>query len=110
MRRMSGGAAGGGPGSQIFNIGKSQAQLFDKESEVKTTFNDVAGLESAKEEVQEIVNFLKNPEKYTKLGGKIPRGALLAGPPTVNPFSKAVAVKLKYLSFHYQDLILLKCL
>ena len=79
MRRMSGGGAGG-PGSQIFNIGKSQAQLFDKESEVKTTFNDVAGLEGAKEEVQEIVNFLKNPEKYTKLGGKIPRGALLVGP------------------------------
>ena len=93
MRRMSGGAAGGGPGSQIFNIGKSQAQLFDKESEVKTTFNDVAGLEGAKEEVQEIVNFLKNPEKYTKLGGKIPRGALLVGPPGTGKtlLAKAVA-------------------
>ena len=93
MRRMSGGGSGGGPGSQIFNIGKSQAQLFDKESEVKTTFNDVAGLEGAKEEVQEIVNFLKNPEKYTKLGGKIPRGALLVGPPGTGKtlLAKAVA-------------------
>ena len=92
MRRMSGGT-GGGPGSQIFNIGKSQAQLFDKESEVKTTFSDVAGLEGAKEEVQEIVNFLKNPEKYTKLGGKIPRGALLVGPPGTGKtlLAKAVA-------------------
>ena len=93
MKRMSGGGAGGGPGSQIFNIGKSQAQLFDKESEVKTTFNNVAGLEGAKEEVQEIVNFLKNPEKYTKLGGKIPRGALLVGPPGTGKtlLAKAVA-------------------
>ena len=93
MRRMSGGGAGSGPGSQIFNIGKSQAQLYDKESEVKTTFNDVAGLEGAKEEVQEIVNFLKNPEKYTKLGGKIPRGALLVGPPGTGKtlLAKAVA-------------------
>jgi len=93
MRRMSGGGAGGGPGSQIFNIGKSQAQLYDKESEVKTTFSDVAGLEGAKEEVQEIVNFLKNPEKYTKLGGKIPRGALLVGPPGTGKtlLAKAVA-------------------
>ena len=93
MKRMSGGGPGGGPGSQIFNIGKSQAQLYDKESEVKTTFNDVAGLEGAKEEVQEIVNFLKNPEKYTKLGGKIPRGALLVGPPGTGKtlLAKAVA-------------------
>jgi len=93
MKRMSGGGAGAGPGSQIFNIGKSQAQLYDKESEVKTTFNDVAGLEGAKEEVQEIVNFLKNPEKYTKLGGKIPRGALLVGPPGTGKtlLAKAVA-------------------
>ena len=92
MRRMSGGS-GSGPGSQIFNIGKSQAKLFDKESEVKITFKDVAGLEGAKEEVQEIVNFLKNPEKYTKLGGKIPRGALLVGPPGTGKtlLAKAVA-------------------
>ena len=89
---MSGGS-GGGPGSQIFNIGKSQAQLYDKESDVKTTFNDVAGLEGAKEEVQEIVDFLKSPEKYTKLGGKIPRGALLVGPPGTGKtlLAKAVA-------------------
>jgi len=94
MRRMSGGGgASGGPGSQIFNIGKSQAQLYDKDTEVKTTFEDVAGLEGAKEEVQEIVNFLKNPEKYTKLGGKIPKGALLVGPPGTGKtlLAKAVA-------------------
>ena len=92
MRRMSGGG-GSGPGSQIFNIGKSQAQLFDKDTEVKTTFKDVAGLEGAKEEVQEIVDFLKNPKKYTKLGGKIPRGALLVGPPGTGKtlLAKAVA-------------------
>lgn len=77
MRRMG----GGGGGSQIFNIGKSKAQLFDKELQVKVTFNDVAGLEEAKVEVMEIVDFLKNPKKYTTLGGKIPRGALLVGPP-----------------------------
>jgi cell division protease FtsH len=96
MRRMSGGGAGGA-GSQIFNIGKSQAKLFDNESEVKTTFSDVAGLEGAKEEVQEIVNFLKNPDKYTKLGGKIPRGALLVGPPGTGKtlLAKAVAGEAK---------------
>lgn len=77
MRRMG----GGGGGSQIFNIGKSKAQLFDKDLQVKVTFNDVAGLEEAKVEVMEIVDFLKNPKKYTSLGGKIPRGALLVGPP-----------------------------
>ena len=109
MRRMSGGGAGGGPGSQIFNIGKSQAQLFDKESEVKTTFNDVAGLEGAKEEVQEIVNFLKNPEKYTKLGGKIPRGALLVGPPGTGKtlLAKAVAgeAKVPFFSLSGSDFV-----
>jgi ATP-dependent metalloprotease FtsH len=77
MRRMG----GGGAGPQIFNIGKSKATLFDKDLQVKVTFNDVAGLEEAKVEVMEIVDFLKNPKKYTTLGGKIPRGALLVGPP-----------------------------
>ena len=80
MRRMSSGA-GGGAGGQLFNIGKSKAKLFDEKADVKTSFKDVAGLEGAKEEVQEIVDFLKNPEKYTALGGKIPKGALLVGPP-----------------------------
>ena len=91
MRRMSGGA--GGAGGQLFNIGKSRAKLFDEKSEVKTTFKDVAGLEGAKEEVQEIVEFLKNPEKYTVLGGKIPKGALLVGPPGTGKtlLAKAVA-------------------
>ena len=78
MRRMGG---PGGSGSQIFNIGKSKAQLYDRDLVVKITFNDVAGLEEAKVEVMEIVDFLKNPKKYTQLGGKIPRGALLVGPP-----------------------------
>lgn len=89
MRRMGGGA----PGSQIFNIGKSKAQLFDKDLHVKVTFNDVAGLEEAKVEVMEIVDFLKNPKKYTQLGGKIPRGALLVGPPGTGKtlLAKAVA-------------------
>lgn len=77
FRRMAGGAGG----SQMFNIGKSKAKLFDKEAAVKVDFKDVAGLEGAKEEVMEIVEFLKNPKKYTELGGKIPKGALLVGPP-----------------------------
>lgn len=79
MRMMSRG--GGGPGGQIFNIGKSKAQLFDKNTQVNVTFKDVAGLEEAKVEVIEIVDFLRNPDKYTKLGGKIPKGVLLVGPP-----------------------------
>ncbi|MGB0770326.1 MAG: ATP-dependent zinc metalloprotease FtsH [Flavobacteriaceae bacterium] len=96
MRRMSGGGGPGG-GGQIFNIGKSKAKLFDEKFETKTTFEDVAGLEGAKEEVQEIVDFLKNPEKYTALGGKIPKGALLVGPPGTGKtlLAKAVAGEAK---------------
>ena len=96
MRRMSGGGGGGG-GGQIFNIGKSKAKLFDEKLETKTTFKDVAGLEGAKEEIQEIVDFLKHPEKYTALGGKIPKGALLVGPPGTGKtlLAKAVAGEAK---------------
>ena len=92
MRRMSGGG-GGGAGGQIFNIGKSKAKVFDENTKVRTSFKDVAGLEGAKEEVQEIVDFLKNPDKYTSLGGKIPKGALLVGPPGTGKtlLAKAVA-------------------
>lgn len=91
MRRMAGGGGGGAGG--IFSVGKSKAQIFDKESNVKINFSDVAGLEEAKTEVMEIVDFLKNPKKYTQLGGKIPKGALLIGPPGTGKtlLAKAVA-------------------
>ena len=91
MRRMSGGA--GGPGAQIFNIGKSKATLFDSNTSVNVTFEDVAGLDEAKEEVMEVVDFLKNPKKYQALGGKIPKGVLLVGPPGTGKtlLAKAVA-------------------
>tara|TARA_R110002050_G_scaffold98209_1_gene204135 strand:+ start:7957 stop:10065 length:2109 start_codon:yes stop_codon:yes gene_type:complete len=107
MRRMSGG--GGGPGAQIFNIGKSKAQLFDQNTNVKITFKNVAGLEGAKEEVEEIVSFLKEPERYTSLGGKIPKGALLVGPPGTGKtlLAKAVAgeAKVPFFSLSGSDFV-----
>ena len=110
MRRMSGGAGGGaGGGSQIFNIGKSRAKVFDKDTEVKTTFNDVAGMTGAKEEVLEVVDFLKNPKKYTDLGGRIPKGVMLSGPPGTGKtlLAKAVAgeAKVPFFSLSGSDFV-----
>ena len=106
MRRMSGGA--GGAGGQIFSIGKTKGKLVDK-SNIKVTFKDVAGLEEAKEEISEIVDFLKKPEKYTKLGGKIPRGAMLIGPPGTGKtlLAKAVAgeAKVPFFSLSGSDFV-----
>ncbi|HQQ95280.1 MAG TPA: ATP-dependent zinc metalloprotease FtsH, partial [Bacteroidia bacterium] len=107
MRRMSGGS-GGGPG-QIFNIGKSKATLFDKDTHVNITFNDVAGLDGAKMEIMEIVDFLRNPKKYTDLGAKIPKGALLVGPPGTGKtlLAKAVAgeAKVPFFSLSGSDFV-----
>src|SRR4051812_42121821 len=105
MRRLGGGAGGG----QIFNIGKSKATLFDKDTNVNITFNDVAGLEGAKVEIKEIVDFLKNPKKYTILGAKIPKGALLVGPPGTGKtlLAKAVAgeAKVPFFSLSGSDFV-----
>jgi cell division protease FtsH len=107
MRRVSGGM--GGPGGQIFNIGRSKAVLFDKDEKINVTFDDVAGLDEAKVEVQEIVNFLKNPQKYASLGGKIPKGALLVGPPGTGKtlIAKAMAgeAKVPFFSISGSDFV-----
>ncbi|MDA3615146.1 ATP-dependent zinc metalloprotease FtsH [Polluticaenibacter yanchengensis] len=109
MRKMGGGAGGGAGGGGIFNIGKSKATLFDKDLKVNITFSDVAGLDEAKVEVMEIVDFLKNPKKYTALGGKIPKGALLVGPPGTGKtlLAKAMAgeAKVPFFSLSGSDFV-----
>ena len=109
MRRMSGGAGGGGAGGQIFNIGKSKAKIYENGKSTNVTFNDVAGLEGAKEEIEEIVEFLKNSKKYTDLGAKIPKGALLVGPPGTGKtlLAKAVAgeAKVPFFSLSGSDFV-----
>ena len=109
MRRMSGGGGGSGGGGQIFNIGKSRAQVYEKGKSTNVTFKDVAGLEGAKEEIVEIVEFLKNPKKYTELGAKIPKGALLVGPPGTGKtlLAKAVAgeAKVPFFSLSGSDFV-----
>jgi len=108
MRRMTGGGGGGG-GGQIFNIGKSKAQLYDKGKSTNITFKDVAGLQGAKEEIVEIVEFLKHPKKYTDIGAKIPKGALLVGPPGTGKtlLAKAVAgeAKVPFFSLSGSDFV-----
>ncbi|MCF8220383.1 MAG: ATP-dependent zinc metalloprotease FtsH [Cryomorphaceae bacterium] len=109
MRRMTGGGGSGGGGGQIFNIGKSKAQLYDKGKSTNVTFKDVAGLQGAKEEIVEIVEFLKNPKKYTDIGAKIPKGALLVGPPGTGKtlLAKAVAgeAKVPFFSLSGSDFV-----
>ena len=109
MRRMSGGGGAGGGGGQIFNIGKSRAQVYEKGKSTNVTFKDVAGLVGAKEEIVEIVEFLKNPKKYTELGAKIPKGALLVGPPGTGKtlLAKAVAgeAKVPFFSLSGSDFV-----
>ncbi len=109
MRKASGGGAMGGMGGQIFNIGKSKANLYDKDTKVSITFDDVAGLDGAKEEVTEVVDFLKNPKKYTTLGAKIPKGVLLVGPPGTGKtlLAKAVAgeAKVPFFSLSGSDFV-----
>ena len=109
MRRMTGGSGGGGAGGQIFNIGKSKAKVYEKGETTNITFDDVAGLEGAKEEIVEIVEFLKNPKKYTELGAKIPKGALLVGPPGTGKtlLAKAVAgeAKVPFFSLSGSDFV-----